>query len=57
MLVPDDNHGFPLYALQRPELQAISKGADVTFVGVEEIYRPVLSGFSVVAERTHNLEL
>lgn len=57
VLKPKHDNALALRTACFQELQATAKGAGVSGLRVENVFRPVLSGSAVVSEGTHGLEL
>src|SRR5436309_11627309 len=57
MFVANDDDSFAFGSVECTQLEAVADGADVSFVRVQEIDRPVFCLFAVVSERSSNLEL
>lgn len=57
MFVAEDDDSFPLREPRFDELDAVSNGADVAWIGVEHVLRPMLGLFAIVTEGSEELEL
>lgn len=57
VLVSHDNLGLAFCSVQVQKLEAVTNGADVAWVGMKQVYGPVLGGLSIVSKWSCDLEL